>query len=222
MIAPLLNYAIRGAIWYQGEQNGSEMAHALVYRREFAAMIEDWRKQFGQGDFPFLFVQLPNIGSKASWVTLRESQADVLALRNTGMAVTIDIGEARNIHPKNKQDVGKRLALIARATMYGEKVEYSGPAFRKAAREGSEMRVSFDHAAGLTARGGADVVGFEIAGADRKFVPAHVVIHSDSIVLTGDGVPEPTAVRYAWANDPHANLVNASDLPAPPFRTDKP
>lgn len=220
MIAPLLNYAIRGAIWYQGEQNGSEMAHALIYRREFAAMIEDWRKQFGQGDFPFLFVQLPNIGSKAPWTTLRESQAKTLALRNTGMAVTIDVGEARNIHPKNKQDVGKRLALIARATVYGEKVEYSGPAFRKAASEGAAMRVQFDHAEGLTARGGADVAGFEIAGADRKFVPAKAAIQGGAVVLTADGVAKPVAVRYAWANDPHANLVNAADLPAAPFRSD--
>lgn len=221
MIAPLVPYSIRGVIWYQGEANAT-VARAPYYCRLFSTLITDWRKAFGQGDFPFLFVQLANYarpGTNDGWPLLREAQLQTLSLNNTAMAVTIDIGEAQDIHPKNKQDVGLRLALPALALAYGEKVVYSGPVFRQAAREGDAMRLWFDHTgAGLKARGGA-LEGFEIAGADNKYSPAQARIDGAAVIVSSPDVKEPAKVRYAWADNPSATLINAEGLPASPFRT---
>ena len=192
MIAPLTRFPIRGAIWYQGESNASR-ERASLYAHLFGTMIQDWRSAWGQGDFPFLFVQLANFKTEpdAKWPELRDAQRQTLALANTGMAVTIDIGTTDDIHPKNKQDVGMRLALAARAIAYGEKIEYSGPLFRQATPEGSAMRLWFDHVGGgLTAKGGS-LTGFEIAGADRKFVPADAAIDGATIVVSSPSVSAP-------------------------------
>jgi sialate O-acetylesterase len=221
MIAPLVPYAIRGAIWYQGESNASP-GNATLYRRLFEAMIEDWRHMWGEGCFPFLFVQLANYapGHATAWPELQESQLKTLELRNTGMAVIIDIGDSKNIHPTNKQEVGRRLALAARATVYGENIEYSGPIFRQLTADGSQLRAWFDHAGGLAARNGDKLTGFTIAASDRNFVPAEARIEGDTVVISSPDVKEPVAVRYAWASDPAANLINKENLPASPFRTD--
>ncbi len=217
MIAPLTGYTIAGVIWYQGEQN-TTAEKAPLYAGMFAAMIRDWRRAWGVGDFPFLFVQLANYTApNGKWPEVREAQLQTLAVAKTGMAVTIDIGEARNIHPLNKQDVGKRLALAARAIAYGEKVEYSGPLLRTAASEGGAIRILFDHAAGLQFRGG-EARGFQIAGADRKFFRAAAAIEGASVVVSSPAVPQPVLVRYAWADVPECNLYNGDGLPASPFR----
>lgn len=222
MIAPLTPYTIRGVIWYQGESNAGK-GHGYVYRQLFEALIRDWRQAWAQGDFPFLFVQLANYAkapSNGHWPLIQEAQLKTLEMRNTAMAVTIDIGDAEDIHPKNKQDVGLRLALAARARVYGEKLVYSGPVFRQAAREGSRLRLWFDHAGGgLRARDGA-LKGFALAGADRVFHPAEAQIEGRTIVVFSDRVAEPVAVRYAWANNPECSLYNAEGLPASPFRSD--
>ncbi len=221
MIAPLTPYAIRGAIWYQGENNASRK-RSYVYRRLFPAMIQDWRNAWGKGDFPFLFVQLANYGKNvptSQWPELREAQTMTLRLANTGMAVTIDIGNPNDIHPTNKQDVGIRLGLAARAIAYGEKIVYSGPLYRQAIREGGQLRLWFDSVGGgLTAKGGA-LKGFEIAGRDGNFVPAQARIDGASVVVSNPDVPQPVSARYAWAESPECNLYNAEGLPASPFRT---
>ncbi len=221
MIAPLVPYGIRGVIWYQGEANASE-AHAYKYRRLFASMIEDWRARWGEGDFPFLFVQLANFKSNTWWPVLRESQTETLGLTNTGMAVTIDIGESTDIHPKNKQDVGKRLALAALHVAYHEPGEWSGPMYRQTTTEDNGLRVYFTHADGMQARGGGALTGFTIAGTDGKFVAADAKVEGDTIVVSSADVASPVAVRYAWADDPTCNLVNLAGLPASPFRSDEP
>ena len=221
MIAPLTPYGIRGAIWYQGENNGSR-GQGLLYRSLFRAMIEDWRREWGLGPFPFLFVQLANYGrvpAQSTWPELREAQAMALGLVNTGMAVTIDIGNPTDIHPRNKQDVGLRLALAARAVAYGEKgLEHSGPVFRQATREGRALRLWFDHAEGLKAQGGG-LDGFEVAGAGGGFVKAEARIDGSTVVVTSAAVDAPLQARYAWAADPSGNLFNSAGLPASPFRT---
>jgi len=221
MIAPLVPYGIRGVIWYQGESNANE-AHAYKYRRLFGAMIEDWRNRWGEGDFPFLFVQLANYQTNGWWPILRESQTETLRLANTGMAVIIDIGEPKDIHPKNKQDVGLRLALAARSLVYRQPVEYSGPVFASAAPEGTAMRVYFTHADGMRAATGSTITGFEVAGDDGKFVEAQVHIEGDTALVSSSQIASPTAVRYAWADDPKCNLVNQAGLPASPFRSSAP
>jgi sialate O-acetylesterase len=217
MIAPLTPMAIRGVIWYQGETN-SRLDRAPLYSRIFSDMIEDWRGEWGVGDFPFLFVQISNFKSTPAedWATLREQQLKTLALRNTAMAVTIDIGNPDNVHPTDKVDVGLRLARAARVLSYGETLEYSGPIFRQATAEGASIRAWFDHAKGLTAKGGA-LTSFEIAGADGKFVPATAVIEGETIVVTSAEVAEPMSVRYGWENSPECNLFNGEGLPASPF-----
>jgi len=222
MIAPLVPYTIRGAIWYQGESNANSDQHAYNYRRLFATMIEDWRNRWGEGDFPFLFVQLANYQTNGRWPVLRESQSETLRLANTAMAVTIDIGEPKDIHPKNKQDVGLRLALAARAIAYGQPVEYSGPVYRTATPEGGALRVYFTHADGMAGRGATEIKGFEVAGADGKFAPADAKVEGATIVLTSASVAAPLTVRYGWADDPGCNLVNQAGLPASPFRSEIP
>ena len=222
MIAPLVPYTIRGAIWYQGESNANSDQHAYNYRRLFATMIEDWRNRWGQGDFPFLFVQLANYQTNGRWPVLRESQTETLRLANTGMAVINDIGEAHDIHPKNKQDVGLRLSLAARAMVYRRPVEYSGPMYRTAVPEGAAMRVYFTHADGMTARGGGDLKGFEVAGADGKFAPAEAKVEGSAVVVSSGSVTAPVSVRYGWADDPGCNLVNQAGLPASSFRSEIP
>ncbi len=225
MLAPLIPYGIRGAIWYQGESNASR---AYQYRTLFPLMITNWREAWGQGDFPFYFVQLANYRERkpqpgeSDWAELREAQSMALELPNTGMAVAIDIGEADNIHPKNKQDVGKRLALHALALDYGEDVVYSGPVYESMHRKGDKIVLRFKHAAGgLEAVGGERLEGFAIAGADRKFVWADAEIDGDKVVVSSDKVEDPVAVRYGWADNPECNLYNAAGLPASPFRTDE-
>jgi len=221
MIAPLTRLPIRGVIWYQGESNAGP-ERAPLYAHLFETMIQDWRRAWGQGDFPFLFVQIANFktGPDAMWPEVRDAQRRTLALANTGMAVTIDIGEAGNIHPLNKQEVGRRLALAAEAISYGEKIEYSGPLFRQAIVEGDALRVWFDHAAsGLKADG--EVRGFEVAGADGKFVAAQARIDGSSVVVSAPSVDAPKHVRYAWKDVPECNLFNGANLPASPFRSDE-
>ena len=223
MIAPLIPYAIGGAIWYQGESNASR---AYQYRELFPTMIECWRRSWGQGDFPFLFVQLANFMAvkpepgDSAWAELREAQSMTLNRPNTGMAVIIDIGEADNIHPKNKQDVGKRLALWALAKTYGRDVVYSGPIYESMQRQGNKTVLRFDHVGGgLVAKGG-QLKGFAIAGDDRRFVWADARIEGDTVIVSSEKVARPAAVRYAWADNPVCNLYNEAGLPASPFRTD--
>ena len=223
MIAPLIPYGIRGVIWYQGESNAYR---AAAYRKLFPAMIRDWRSQWQQGDFPFLFVQLANFRKRAQepgdsqWAELREAQRMALREPNTAMAVIIDIGEANNIHPKNKQDVGKRLALAAMKRAYGRDIVYSGPIYKSMTTSGSTIRLTFDPVGkGLVARGGT-LKGFAIAGADKKFVWAEATLDGNAVVVSSDRVPEPKAVRYGWADNPECTLTNREGLPASPFRTD--
>ena len=225
MILPILPYAIRGAIWYQGESNAGR---AYQYRDLFPKMINNWRKDWGQGDFPFYFVQLANFmavkpePTESAWAELREAQTMTLSYPNTGQAVIIDIGEADDIHPKNKQDVGKRLALWALVKDYGRELVYSGPMYKCMKKDGSEIALSFDHVGGgLVAKGGEPLKGFAIAGEDKKFVWADAKIEGDKVVVSSPDVADPVAVRYAWADNPICNLYNKEDLPACPFRTDE-
>jgi sialate O-acetylesterase len=217
MIAPLTKLPIKGAIWYQGESNAGN-DRAPLYNRLFTTMIKDWRRAWGVGDFPFLFVQLANFKTGGAWPELREAQLQTLSLVNTGMAVVIDIGNPDDIHPRNKQDVGLRLSVAARAIAYGEKIEYSGPLYRLAVPEGSTLRVYFDHADGLMAKGAAPQT-FEIAGADGKFVAAEAHIDGKTVVVSSPAISAPVLVRYGWSDNPACNLYNGAGLPASPFRS---
>ena len=222
MIAPETPYAIKGVIWYQGESN-SKLAFAPMYAKLFPALIADWRAQWHEGDFPFLYVQISNFTSNATeaWAIIREAQRRSLSVANTGMAVTIDIGDPGNVHQPDKQTVGARLALAARALAYGESVEYSGPLFRQAAPDGDGVRVWFDHTAhGLVAKGDA-LQGFEIAGDDGRFVTAAARIDGETVVVSNAQVAAPKYVRYGWANAPVVNLFNSEGLPASPFTSEE-
>ncbi|MBN2451809.1 MAG: sialate O-acetylesterase [Lentisphaeria bacterium] len=226
MIHPLVPFAVRGAIWYQGESNAGR---AVQYRTLFPAMIRNWRTVWAQGDFPFYFVQLANFmkpqddpNRSSSWAELREAQAMTLTLPNTGMACIIDIGEADDIHPRNKQDVGLRLALCALAGTYAHRdLVCSGPTFREMTREGQALRLRFDHGGGGLAVRGDTLTGFAIAGADQRFVRATARIDGDSVLVQAPELAEPVAVRYGWADNPPCNLYNREGLPAVPFRTDR-
>jgi sialate O-acetylesterase len=224
MIAPLLPFAIKGAIWYQGESNADR---AWQYRRLLPAMITDWRKRFCVGDFPFYIVQLAAFQATApqprenNWAELREAQAlTAKTLRNCGLAVAIDIGDAADIHPKDKQNVGHRLALCALAQTYGKKIEFSGPWYRSMKVSGDKARLKFDHVAGGLVATGGKLTGFAIAGEDRKFVWADATIEGDTVVVSSPQIAKPVAVRYAWDINPVCNLYNQAGLPAVPFRTD--
>jgi len=224
MLYPVLPYGIRGAIWYQGETNAGR---AYQYRTLFPTLIKSWRAEWQEGEFPFYFVQLANFmavrpePSDSAWAELREAQSLTLQVPATGQAVIIDIGEAGNIHPKNKQDVGKRLALWALAKTYGKDVLYSGPTYKSQEIQGDKIALSFDSiGGGLVAKGGDQLKGFAIAGSDKKFVWADARIEGDKIIVSSPKVKSPAAVRYAWADNPECNLYNQADLPASPFRTD--
>lgn len=223
MIAPLTPYAIRGAIWYQGESNAN-VNEGYLYRTLFQTMIQDWRDRWAVGNFPFLYVQLANFErgeTEEEWVLVCESQTDTLRLRNTGMAVAIDIGNPTDIHPTNKQDAGKRLALWALAETYGKKLVHSGPIYRQMSKEGDKLRLWFDHVgSGLKAEGG-ELKGFLIAGADRVFVSADAKLDGNTVVVSSPEVKNPQAARYAWASNPENTLRNEEGLPAPGFRTDR-
>ena len=224
MIHPIVPLAIRGAIWYQGESNVMQ-GDGLLYARKMLALIQGWRTAWGQGDFPFLFVQL------APWTGYREgelpkvwqAQIESLKIPNTGMAVVTDVtGDVNDIHPQDKQSVGKRLALWALAKTYGRTdLVYSGPLYKSMKVEGDKVIVSFDQVGkGLKSRDAKDLTEFQIAGENRKFVPAKAVIQGDTVVVSLDGVPNPVAVRFGWNKTANPNLCNSALLPASPFRTD--
>jgi sialate O-acetylesterase len=238
MIAPLMPFAIKGIIWYQGESN---CGNSKQYRVLFPIMIADWRDKWGQGNFPFLFVQLPNINKPATepvqdrdpWPGIREAQAMATSLPNTGMATIIDVGDPYEVHGKDKIDVGVRLSLVARHLVYGENIVYSGPTYDSMAVEGNKISISFKHADGGLAIGvppwtpsgiippvANELKGFAIAGSNKKWVWAQARISGDQIVVSNDQVPNPAAVRYGWADNPPCNLYNNEKLPAMPFRTD--
>jgi sialate O-acetylesterase len=221
MVAAALNYGIKGVIWYQGESN-SGLARANMYEKIFPALINDWRTHWGEGNFPFLFVQLAAFRSSPveSYATIREAQRRTLGLTDTGMAVTIDIGTENNVHPPDKQDVGARLALAAEALAYGKQIEYAGPTFRETSVDGSNLRIWFTHTTGGLKTSSGPLTGFEVAGADHHFVPATAQINGDTVVLTAEGVTSPKYARYGWANFPIVNLVNGEGLPASPFTSE--
>lgn len=234
MIHPVQPYPLRGVIWYQGESNAFSVDEATRYREQFPALIRQWRSQWNAPDLPFLWVQLAGFGTGVDveeggtvqvspWSVMRESQTATLSLPATAEVVTIDIGDQADIHPRNKQDVGKRLALAARKVAYGEDVVHAGPSLTKVAFANGAAVVEFDtHGSALAVRsGGNDVQGFVLAGADRVFKPARAVIEGDRIVVRADGIPAPVAVRYAWSDNPaNADLVGTTGLPASPFRSD--
>lgn len=226
MIQPLAPYALRGAIWYQGEANAGA---AAAYQKMLPAMIQAWRDAWGEKDLAFGIVQLANFMKRdleptdPGWAQLREAQTMTLSVPNTGLAVAIDIGDEADIHPKNKQDVGKRLAFWARAKIYGQDVPYSGPMYKDMKAEGNKIRISFDHVnGGLVSKDDKPLEGFAVAGKDGKFVWADAKIDGETVLVWSDKVAEPAAVRYAWANNPACNLYNKANLPAVPFRTDAP
>lgn len=229
MIYPLLPFAIRGALWYQGESNAGDDTDAYAYRELFKTMIASWRKDWGRGDFPFLYVQLANFlasqsdPSECSWAVLRESQTEALALPNTAQAVIIDVGDADDIHPRDKQTVGARLATAARKIAYGQDVVHAGPTYSRHKVAGHRVTVLFENiGSGLVTKGDTSPRGFAIAGKDGRFHWADAAISGGRVTLESENVREPVAVRYAWACNPDtANLYNKEGLPAVPFRTDR-
>jgi sialate O-acetylesterase len=225
MIAPIINYGIKGAIWYQGESNAAE---GYYYRTLFAEMINDWRMKWGY-EFPFFWVQLANYmkpaesPSQSNWAELREAQSVTLSLPATGQAVIIDIGEANDIHSRNKQDVGFRLALAAEKIAYGKDIIYSGPVYQSMTVNGNKIILSFSNiGTGLIAKDRYGYLkGFSIAGSDQKFVWAKAMMEGDKVIVFNEDINNPVAVRYAWADNPSdANFYNKEGLPASPFRTD--
>lgn len=239
MVSPLIPFAIKGVIWYQGESNGDNLKLASEYLVLFSRLIQDWREKWGQGNFPFLFVQLPNITSRAGippgakWPWVRDAQFKTLSLPNTGMAVTIDIGEADNLHPPDKIYVGQRLALAALHVAYGQDIIYSGPIYRSMTTEGNNIRIAFTNVGGGLMIGTpppsatgkvlpipTKLTGFSIAGVDRIFVWAKASLDGNTVIVSSDKVEHPVAVRYDWEQNPSGDLYNKEGLPASPFRTD--
>jgi sialate O-acetylesterase len=222
MVEPLVPMSIAGAIWYQGENNAPR---AEYYRSVFPNMIEAWRDHFKQGDFPFLFVQLANYTTKldtpegSAWAELREAQAMALTLPRTGMAVAIDVGDPKDIHPTDKQTIGKRLATVAAKVAYGRDVQAAGPTYRSMDVDGKEATLTFRNAKQLVVKG-EKVKGFTVAGADKRFVPAEARVEGNTVVVSSPEVSKPVAVRYAWKDNPEVSLYNAAGLPMVPFRTD--
>jgi len=224
MINPLIPFGIKGFIWYQGEANDTAAYH---YRKLFSTLITDWRQRWHQGNLPFLYVQLANfreinlLPTESQWAELREAQALTLSQPGTGMACIIDIGDANSIHPLNKQEVGRRLALVAEKKVYRQNVVASGPVYKNYVAKGNKIIISFtDTGLGLTTRDTARVNGFTIAGVDKKFYWASARIEDNKVIVSSDKVDTPVAVRYAWSDNPVCNLVNSEGLPAIPFRTD--
>jgi sialate O-acetylesterase len=246
MVAPLIPYAISGVIWYQGESN---IGRAWQYRTAFPLLIKDWRRQWGQGDFPFYFCQLANFKEKQAepgesvWAELREAQSATLALPRTGQAVLIDIGESRDIHPRNKKPAGERLAALALANNYEQAIPFSGPVYESSQFADGKAVLHFKHTdGGLVARPLPDTFdvetkiketaplirnspeseleGFAICGEDKKWGWARAMIDGDTVIVWSEKIPSPVAVRYAWADNPTGNLYNGAGLPASPFRTD--
>jgi sialate O-acetylesterase len=214
MIQPLIPYALKGVCWYQGESNNDR---PLEYKTILSTLIDNWRSDFGQGNFPFLIVQIaPHYEMTPE---IRESQRIVSqSVSNTALIVTTDCGDAKDIHPSFKQPVGKRLAIAALALAYGEAIEYSGPVFKALAVRRNRMKVIFAHADGLYAKGNTPK-GFEVAGADQKFYPATATIRGDKVFVSSPDVSKPLAIRYGWQNVPDVNLYNKAGLPASPFRS---
>ncbi|MEN2486703.1 sialate O-acetylesterase [Flavobacterium sp. B11] len=226
MVNPLVPYAMQGVLWYQGEAN---VWRAAEYKKSFPLMINDWRSKFKQGDFPFYFVQLStfdefggNSQKGSRWAELREAQSETLKLPKTGMAVTTDIGNAKDIHPTNKQDIGLRLAAIAMNNIYGKKQVHSGPTYKSQTIKGNEIILTFDNiGSGLSTPNNDELKGFEIAGSDKVFHSAKAIIKDNKIIVSSDKVQNPVAVHYGWADDDTAiNLFNKEKFPASPFRTD--
>lgn len=230
MVYPLLPLSIKGVLWYQGESNANNAQQAIAYRDQFATLVTSWRREWtgGHGPFPFLWVQLPGFGRPDSvpplhpaWSLQRESMDAALVLPNTGRAIAIDLGDADDIHPKDKVDVGARLALVGRKVAYGDKVEDSGPVYRGFATHGDTVVVSFSHLGGGLRVRGAELGGFAVAGSDKHFVWANARVVGDRVYVWSERVSSPVAVRYAWTNDPDkANLYGVNGLPAAPFRSD--
>ena len=226
MVAPVINYTIKGFLWYQGEANSSRAKEYTILQ---PALITDWRNKWKEGSIPFLFVQLPNfmevnyLPSESQWAELREAQLKSLSVPNTGMAVAIDLGEWNDIHPDRKKEVGERLALAAEKIAYGEKnIVFSGPVYHSSTIDGNRVIISFTNTgSGLITNDGEELSQFAIAGADKKFVWAKAKIEWDRVVVWNDNIPDPMYVRYAWADNPdNPNLYNKEGLPASPFRTD--
>jgi sialate O-acetylesterase len=224
MIHALVPFAMRGALWYQGESNRNE---GVAYEYKMHALINGWRSVWGQGDFPFLYVQLapykyvkpPMTDPQNFLPQIWEAQAKTLAMKNTGMAVVTDITNLDDIHPKNKQDVGKRLALWALAKTYGKDVVYSGPLYKSMKVDGNKIRIEFEHASGLKSRDGKPLSWFTIAGKEGDFAEATATIDGNAVVVSSDKVSDPAAVRFGWDQLAEPNLMNAAGLPASPFRT---
>jgi sialate O-acetylesterase len=220
MLYPIIPFAIRGAIWYQGESIVNGKSGLALYPHVMEALVKDWRAEWGEGDFPFYCVQLPPQKNVSNNPLVREGQAKLLTLPNTGMAVTLDVGDPDNVHPKDKEPVGDRLSRIALAKVYGKHIEYSGPVFRDAKVEGTNIIVRFTHASGLAGKAGS-LQWFQVAGANGKYVNATATVRGSAVVVHSDQIAAPVFVRYAWDNYPEgANLINNSGLPAAPFRSD--
>lgn len=223
LVNPVIPFGIKGVIWYQGESN---FKRGYQYRKLFPLMIKDWRNRWGQGDFPFIFVQLPNYKSqyekKYAWAEVREAQLMTLqAVENTAMAISIDIGDPDDLHPKNKKDIGKRLALGALKIAYNKDIAFSGPIYKAMIALNGKIKLEFEHTGGgLISKNNEPLKGFEIAGEDKIFVKANAVIEGNSVIVWSDEIKKPKAVRYGWESAPEVNLYNKANLPASPFRTD--
>lgn len=220
MIAPLTPLPIKGFLWYQGESN-TDPNRAPLYARALTTLITDWRREWHDSDLPFLFVQISSLArpDPSSWSVVREAQRRALQLAHTAMIVSADVGDPNNVHPANKQAVGARLALAARAIAYNDPIEFSGPLYRNHVAKDEKITISFDHAKGLRAIEGK-LIGFEVAGIDRKFISASASIVGDSVVVESPSVKHPVYVRYAWSAEPQMSLINAAGLPASPFTSE--